>query len=72
MGYRTVAEFETWKSRDPVDTLARILELKRVIDPAKQQAIAGEISAEIAAAFEFAEAAPFPKAETAGQMLYAD
>jgi TPP-dependent pyruvate/acetoin dehydrogenase alpha subunit len=49
-----------------------VMERKGILDPAKRQAIAAEFAAEIATAFEFAESAPFPKAETAGQMLYAD
>jgi TPP-dependent pyruvate/acetoin dehydrogenase alpha subunit len=72
LGYRTIAEFETWKSQEPIDKLVRVMERKGILDPAKRQAIAAECAAEIATAFEFAESAPFPKAETAGQMLYAD
>jgi pyruvate dehydrogenase E1 component alpha subunit len=71
LGYRTVAEFESWKSRDPLEALRLDLEDARILDVRTQQAMATEISAEIADAFAFAEAAPFPAPESAGHMLYA-
>lgn len=71
LGYRTVEEFETWKSRDPVEALVRRLESADALDSAKRRAIEDEIAAEISGAFDFAERAPFPSAETAALGLYA-
>ncbi|HJZ55707.1 MAG TPA: thiamine pyrophosphate-dependent enzyme, partial [Gemmataceae bacterium] len=54
LGYRSEAEREPWVTADPVRRLANEL-------PAKQRAgIEGEVEEEIAAAFAFAEASPFP------------
>jgi TPP-dependent pyruvate/acetoin dehydrogenase alpha subunit len=71
LGYRTEAEFETWRARDPIEALARALEVHGLLDQSKRQAIARELAAEIEAAFADAEAAPFPDVATADQMLYA-
>lgn len=71
LGYRTVAEFEAWKARDPIEALARTLDAAGQLDPSKRQAMAREIAAEIETAFAEAEAAPFPDPGTANQMLYA-
>lgn len=60
IGYRTDAEFEQWRLRDPVETLARLL---RADDPdfvTFEQRTLSDISDEIDAAFLFAEDAPFP------------
>jgi pyruvate dehydrogenase E1 component alpha subunit len=71
LGYRTVAEFEDWKGRDPIESLILRLEGKGALDAAERQAMANEITAEITEAFAFAEAAPFPSIATAADNLYA-
>lgn len=71
LGYRTIAEFESWKARDPIAMLERELLAKGVLDGAKSQVIHRELAAEVEAAFAFAEAAPFPAPETASRGLYA-
>lgn len=71
LGYRTEAEFESWKARDPIAALAQRLEQTGTLDAAQRKAIAAEIAAEIANAFAFAENAPFPAAATAALNLYA-
>lgn len=56
LGYRTEAEKARWVATDPVRQLAREL-------PALERAvIEAEVEAEVASAFEFAEASPFPNA----------
>lgn len=70
LGYRDESEFEKWKAKDP------ILRLRNQLlsdDPTCTGAIAGmerEIEAEVAAAFEYAEAAPFPPPEDAAAHEY--
>jgi pyruvate dehydrogenase E1 component alpha subunit len=71
LGYRTVAEFESWKSRDPLGNLAARLESAGLLDAATRREIEREFAAEIAAAFEFAENAPFPATDSAALHLYA-
>lgn len=61
-GYRPSAEAEPWRERDPVEVIGARL------DPAERKTIDREIETEIAAAFAFAEASPFP----ALQELYAN
>lgn len=71
LGYRTVAEFESWKARDPIERLKAQLEAAGALDAAKRRAIESDIVAEITAAFAFAESAPFPSLATATSHLYA-
>ena len=71
-GYRTVEEFETWKKRDPIAALTKELEAHGSLDAKKRDAMAAEIANEINNAFAFAEAAPFPKPESAARGLYAE
>jgi TPP-dependent pyruvate/acetoin dehydrogenase alpha subunit len=54
LGFRAEAECEPWVDADPVSRLASEL------SPAERADIAAEVEEEIAAAFAFAEASPFP------------
>ena len=69
LGYRTPQEFEDWKDRDP------LLELRRragaTLSDASAKDMEQTIAEEIAAAFAFAEAAPFPDPGTIGKFIYA-
>jgi pyruvate dehydrogenase E1 component alpha subunit len=71
LGYRTEAEFESWKARDPIAALARDLTARGALDGAALQALKRDLAAEIEAAFAYAEAAPFPVPETVGAGVYA-
>jgi len=55
LGYRTKEEAEPWIKNDQVKRLAKLVE------PEERQKIEAEIEVEIKAAFEFAEASPFPE-----------
>lgn len=70
IGYRTEAEFETWLERDPIPRFANRLSSEGVIDPAWTDTVTSEIDREIADAFEFAEASPFPAPAEAFTDLY--
>jgi pyruvate dehydrogenase E1 component alpha subunit len=72
LGYRTVAEFEEWQVRDPIELLYRKLKASGRIDAATREAMASEIAQEVEEAFAFAEAAPFPEPASADLGLYAD
>jgi pyruvate dehydrogenase E1 component alpha subunit len=71
LGYRTEAEFETWKARDPVVALEARLTRSGALDAATRGAWEREIRAEIEAGFAFAEAAPFPDPAGVADGLYA-
>ena len=70
IGYRSEAEFESWKARDPIKLFTQVLQAGKVIDQAWLDAATREITQEIDAAFAFAEASPFPDAAEAYSDLY--
>lgn len=65
LGYRTPEEFALWSERDP------LLMLEDMLDASFIMGAREKIAAEIAEAFAFAEAAPFPEPSTAGDHVYA-
>jgi len=71
IGYRTPQEFESWKARCPVESLGSRLIADRVLSKDAQAGLAGEITAEIEAAFKFAIASPFPDPATVSDHVYA-
>lgn len=67
MGYRSVDEAEPWYQNDQVKRVGEMLETS------KQARIKDEVEAEIKAAFDFAEASPFPdKSELFTQVFQSD
>jgi TPP-dependent pyruvate/acetoin dehydrogenase alpha subunit len=71
LGYRTEAEFLEWKAKDPIPRYETILQNRGEIDRAQIAAMNAAIVAEVNAAFDSAEAAPFPRAEEAFTHVYA-
>jgi acetoin:2,6-dichlorophenolindophenol oxidoreductase subunit alpha len=70
-GYRTQAEVELWKQRDPIRLFRqKLLENKLVPEPALDQ-LQEQIEGEIAQAVKFGEASPWPEAETVGDKVFA-
>jgi TPP-dependent pyruvate/acetoin dehydrogenase alpha subunit len=55
LGYRSREELDQWKQNDQVPRLAAM------VDPARRKQIEQQVEAEIADAFAFAEASPFPE-----------
>jgi len=70
IGYRTEAEFEAWKARDPIPRLTKALLQDGTINQAWIEAMTRDIRAEVDEAFAFAEASPFPPASEAFTDLY--
>lgn len=70
IGYRSEAEFEAWKARDPIALFQRQLLAEGVVDQPWIDATAAQIGDEIEAAFAFAEASPFPEPGAAYTDLY--
>jgi TPP-dependent pyruvate/acetoin dehydrogenase alpha subunit len=64
LGYRSRQEAEPWMSHDAVQKLGE------KIGPARRQQIEQEVDREIAAAFEFAQASPFPGEEELHQDVF--
>jgi pyruvate dehydrogenase E1 component alpha subunit len=71
LGYRTEAEFEEWKGRDPLARLERKLASSGRLAAADESRMKQEIGAEIAAAFDAAEKSPAPSPATIADRIYA-
>lgn len=71
LGYRTVAEFETWKAKDCIGKLQEKLKSAADWSPADETVMLNELRTEIDAAFETAEAAPMPNPATVARGVYA-
>ncbi|MBX7199337.1 MAG: thiamine pyrophosphate-dependent dehydrogenase E1 component subunit alpha [Rhodospirillaceae bacterium] len=71
IGYRTEEEFQSWVPKDPMAQLAAKLRAAGQLTAADEERLRGELAAEIAAAFAFAKASPYPDAATAGDKIYA-
>jgi TPP-dependent pyruvate/acetoin dehydrogenase alpha subunit len=71
IGYRTEAEYEEWKARDPVARLSAKLEAEGAISAEKVARITAEVETEIAAAMEFARSSPLPRPDQAAKHVYA-
>ena len=70
-GYRTVAEFNEWRDRDPIARLRSELLASGLLDGAAENAMKAEFGREVADAFAAAEAAPLPDPRLVGTGLYA-
>ncbi|MBC7905464.1 MAG: thiamine pyrophosphate-dependent dehydrogenase E1 component subunit alpha [Rhodospirillaceae bacterium] len=71
LGYRPMAEVDAWRARCPVDTFGAKLVADGVLTEAGKAAINAEIEAEMAEAFAFAKASPFPDPKTVADRVYA-
>ena len=71
LGYRSEAEFQAWRKRDPIARHRRLLTKVGLLDPEREANFVRDIEDEIAEAFAFAEAAPYPEPDTAGEGVYA-
>ena len=71
LGYRTEAEFGEWQAKDPVATLGHRLAGNGCLPADDESRMKREIAAEIEAAFDAAEKAPYPSKDTIGARIYA-
>jgi pyruvate dehydrogenase E1 component alpha subunit len=71
LGYRTEAEYQEWKAKDPIPRFTSILSREGVMTAAQVEAMQRDIEREVNEAFEFAERSPFPTADEAFTDLYA-
>lgn len=71
IGYRTIKEFESWKSRCPLENYQQLLHSADILDAATERRIRNDVMSEIDIAFKFAQAAPTPNQKTASEGVYA-
>jgi len=69
--YRSAAEVEEWKQREPLGIAEGRLRAAGALDDAAREAVWNETAARIDAAVESAEAAPMPSPEEALEDVYA-
>ncbi len=70
--YRTDAEVESWKKKDPVDRLARHLRFIGAIDDASEAALEAELTAEIGSAIKAVEEMPPPPRSSLFDDVYSE
>jgi pyruvate dehydrogenase E1 component alpha subunit len=68
--YRTKEEVAQWRERDPIPAFAQLLVREGVIEEPERERIDAEAIARVDAAVEFAEASPFPPAESLYDDVY--
>ncbi len=69
IGYRTEAEFQSWKALDPIHRLRE--RIGKEMTDADESNLRREITAEITREFDAAEAAPYPDPSTISARVYA-
>jgi pyruvate dehydrogenase E1 component alpha subunit/2-oxoisovalerate dehydrogenase E1 component alpha subunit len=70
--YRSEAEVETWRKRDPLDRLRKHLATRGLVDDARDKALDAEIAAEVGAAVDEVESLPAPARATLFEDVYAE
>jgi pyruvate dehydrogenase E1 component alpha subunit len=70
IGYRTEAEFQAWRAKDPIARFESILLMDGVVSKPEVDQMDLDIQLEVNKAFEFAEGSPFPDAAAAFEDLY--
>ena len=71
IGYRSEAEVLEWKAKEPIARTEAALMARKALTRAQAEAMEAEIATEVRAAFDFAEASPFPEPAEAYADLYA-
>lgn len=69
--YRSEAEVETWRARDPIARLERYVLARNLADAAKLAELRADIAAEVEQAIDEAERAPGPPLDSLFEHLYA-
>ncbi len=70
--YRSRAEEELWRKRDPIPRLARHLIQEGIVDQARIESIHEEVDQEVQAAMRFAEESPEPAPEALYEDLFVE
>ena len=69
--YRSQAEADLWKKRDPIPRLAKHL-IQQGVDPARLEAIQSEVNEVVQDAMRFAESSPEPRPEALYEDLFVE
>jgi pyruvate dehydrogenase E1 component alpha subunit len=70
--YRSVAETELWKKRDPIPRLAKSMLEQGIVDAARLEGIETEVNEVVVDAMAFAEQSPAPLPEALYQDLFVE
>ncbi len=70
IGYRTEAEFQEWKQKDPVEKLKKDILSSNLASIDELQKIQNKIKQEIQEAVDFAKQSPFPDPKTISDNIY--
>lgn len=70
--YRTRAEIDTWRARDPIPRLREALQAQGLLEASEADRMEAEVRAEIDEALRLAEASPEPDPATLLDGVYAD
>lgn len=70
--YRTKAEVEAWKQRDPIVTLAQGLSAQGLLSDADVEELERRVAVEIGEAVAFAEAGTWEPVEDLGRFVYSE
>jgi pyruvate dehydrogenase E1 component alpha subunit len=68
--YRSKEEVAQWRERDPIPAFGELLVREGVVDEAAREQIDAQAIARVDAAVEFAEASPFPSADSLYDDVY--
>jgi len=71
LGYRTEAEYQSWRLRCPIELHREDLRRKKFLTQEDEEALVAEFELEIDAAFDFARAAPLPDPSQVAAHVYA-
>ena len=71
IGYRTEAEYQRWRRRDPIEALFKKLKKVGALSAAQVKSMTAEITAEIDEAIAFARSAPLPTPDQVRDHVYA-
>lgn len=70
--YRSHAEIDEWKKRDPIPRLVDWMSSANMLHTGEREAIEARVLAEVEAAVAFAEAAPWERVEDLARHVYAE
>lgn len=72
IGYRSEAEYNEWKAKDPIAHLMRSLRTDGSLSDQSLDSMTNSIDREVADAFAFAESSPFPESHELFNDVYAE
>lgn len=71
IGYRTEAEYLTWRERCPIESSRAKLQARQLLSSGEEAIMTARFQKEIDSAFAFAKAAPLPEPSAAAAHVYA-